>query len=242
MGDTELLAAAPCSDLPRKRTRFAIVGFALLLWLIPSIAYAVIFTLHGPFLRANPWMEFLIVDSTLLSGSALFLAWSRIPWLAAGVSWPQRSISWVPKIGALLAIQLIGSILLFAWNAPDTASSSLSLGERFLLIWVFVPISEEVFCRGWFQTAYLRAIGSGRGKSAVFASAAFFALMHVFVSTSPLRIAVTVIAAFLSGLIYARARQESASLLPGILMHSAFNFSGWLLAKPLWFLVSKLQR
>jgi membrane protease YdiL (CAAX protease family) len=154
---------------------------------------------------------------------------------------PTQPISWLLNLAILLGVQIAGSVVLFAVNAPDSSVSSLSFGQRLLWICALAPIAEEFFLRGWFQTAYMRAPARGKAISGMVASAAFFAWMHLFVSTSLVRMVVTVASAFLSGLVYAKVRQASRSLFPSILMHAAFNISGWLMARPLWILIAKIR-
>lgn len=234
-------ADASSFSAARKSNRVAIVGWASLLWLTSVLAYGVLTILDKPLVHNHAWAELLVVDGTWVLGSFLLLARDQISWQAAGLCLPAQPISWPLNIAILVGVQLVGSTILFALKAPDSFVSSLSLGQRLLWICALVPASEEFFMRGWFQTAYTRAIGPAKASSAVIVSAAFFAGMHLFASTSPLRTAVTVFAAFLSGFVYARVRQESGSLLPAIVMHSAFNASGWLMAMPLWHLVSKIR-
>ena len=234
-------AEVSSGSVARKSSRIVVVGWACLLWFTSVFAYGLVSELDKAFVRNHAWGELLVVDGTWVLGSFLLLARGRISWQAAGVCLPVQPVSWLFNIAALVGVQLIGSTILFALKAPDSFVSSLSLGQRLLWTCALVPASEELFMRGWFQTAYTRAIGPAKAASAVLVSAAFFAGMHLFASTSPLRTAVTVFAAFLSGFVYARVRQASGSLLPAIVMHSAFNASGWLMATPLWLLVSKIR-
>jgi membrane protease YdiL (CAAX protease family) len=229
------------SSLTRKSSRIAIVGWASLLWLTSVFAYGVLIILDKAFVHNHAWGELLVVNGTWVLGSFLLLARDQISWQAAGVCLPAQPISWPLNIAVLVGVQLVGSTILFALKAPDSFVSSLSPGQRLLWICALVPASEELFMRGWFQTAYARTIGPAKATSAVLVSAAFFAGMHLFASPSPMRTAVTVFAAFLSGLVYAQVRQASGSLLPAVVMHSAFNVSGWLMARPLWLLVSKIR-
>jgi membrane protease YdiL (CAAX protease family) len=140
-----------------------------------------------------------------------------------------------------VGLNIVASTVLFAAKAPDSMISSLSIGQKLLWLCIFAPLAEELFMRGWFQSTYLRVAGPAGATSAIVMSATLFAAMHVFVSTSWSRIIVTVVTAFLSELIYRRVRQASGSLLPAVVMHSVFNASGWLVAKPLWSLISRVH-
>ena len=241
MNEAELSSEIPSPMVDRKRSRRAVVGSAFLVWLTTVLATVILFLRGRSFLESHAWASLLIVDFTWVFGSFLLLARDKITLQEAGISVPRQSISWLLNLAILLGVQLTGSAVLFAINAPDSFVSSFSFGQRLLWICGLAPISEEFFLRGWFQTAYMRAPAQGKAISGIVASAAFFAWMHLFVSTSPVRMVVTVAAAFLSGLVYARVRQASGSLLPSILMHAAFNVSGWLMARPLWILIAKIR-
>jgi membrane protease YdiL (CAAX protease family) len=205
------------------------------------LATVILFLLSKSSFERHAWVQFLIVDVTFVFGSILLLTRDKITLQEAGCSTPTQPISWLLNLAILSGVQIAGSVALFAMNAPDSFISSLSFGHRLLWICGLAPIAEEFFLRGWFQTAYMRALARGKAISGIVASAAFFAWMHLFVSTSPVRMVVTVASAFLSGLVYAKVRQASRSLFPSILMHAAFNISGWLMARPLWILIAKIR-
>jgi membrane protease YdiL (CAAX protease family) len=217
------------------------VGSACLFWLAVIVAYAVLIVLDKPFVDKNAWTEPLVIDGAFLLGSALLLARDQISWKAAGVCLPLRPISWPLNIAFVIGVQLVSTAVLFFLKGPDTFLSSFTLVEKFLWLCVSAPISEEVFVRGWFQTAYTRATGTAKGTSPVIVSAVFFAGMHLLSSASLLRNVLTVFGAFLSGLVFAKVRRASGSLMPAIVMHSACNASGFLMAGPLWHLISKTR-
>jgi len=237
MSEHEARSAAEYSRHPNRGV-WRIVGWAFLVWFTAAFSAAIFAFLNKDF-DGHSWGTLLVLNSMLALGSGLLLVRDRITWKAAGICFPKRSISWPLSVAALVVVQLLGSSILFLLNAPDSFVSSLSIGQRLLWVCAVAPVTEEAFARGWFQGAYFRAVGSGRANSTLLASAAVFAGMHVLVSTSLLRTSVTVIAAFLSGIIYARVRQASGSLIPAVLMHSGFNLSGWIMAKPLWLLLSR---
>jgi membrane protease YdiL (CAAX protease family) len=241
MNEAEFFSETPLPTLGRKRSRRAVVRSAFLVWLTSVFATVILFLLSKSSFERHAWVQFLIVDVTFVFGSILLLTRDKITLQEAGCSTPTQPISWLLNLAILLGVQIAGSVVLFAMNAPDSSVSSLSFGQRLLWICGLAPIAEEFFLRGWFQTAYMRAPAEGKAVSGIVASAAFFALMHLFVGTSPVRIAVTFAGAFLSGLVYANVRQASGSLFPSILMHSAFNMSGWLMARPLWTVITKIR-
>jgi membrane protease YdiL (CAAX protease family) len=217
-----------------------IVIWSFLVWFTSVFSAAIFAFLHKDF-NGRSLGTLLVLDTMLAMGSGLLLRRNRISWKAAGICLPEGSISWAFNLSALVVVQLLGSSILFLLKAPDSYPSSLSIGQRLLWMCAAAPVTEEIFSRGWFQTAYFRAVGTGRTNSTVLASAAVFAGMHVFVSASLLRTSVTVIAAFLSGIVFARVRQASGSLVPAVLLHSCFNLSGWIAAKPLGLLLSRIR-
>lgn len=220
-------------------SRRGIIVRALLVWLASGIASAILLVTREAFVRSHRWLPSLVLVATLIASSLVLLLRDQISWNAAGICFPIYPTSWAFSLLAVLGIQVVGTIVLALLNAPDTFASSLSTPERIVWVCALIPLSEELFLRGWFQTAYLRA---SRPTSAVLASAAVFAAMHLFVSTSLSRTVPTVCAAFLSGVVYARVRQASGSIAPAVFMHAAFNASRWLIAKPVWLLVSRTLR
>ena len=241
MNEAAFSSEIPSPTLGRKRSRRAVVRSAFLVWLTSVFATVILFLLSKSSFESHAWAQLLVVDVTWVFGSILLLTRDKITLQEAGVSTPTQPISWPLNLAILLGVQIAGSAVLFAVNAPDSFVSSFSFGQRLLWICGLAPISEELFLRGWFQTAYMRAPAQGKALSGIVASAAFFAWMHLFVSTSTVRIAVTFAGAFLSGLVFANVRQASGSLFPSILMHAAFNISGWLMARPLWILIAKIR-
>ena len=233
-------SAADSSSRHANQGVWGIVIWAFLVWFTSAFSAAIFAFLNKDF-DGHSWRTLLILNSMLAIGSGWLLVRDRISWKAAGICFPEGSISWLFNLALLVVVQLLGTCTLFLLRAPDSFVSSLSIGQRLLWVCALAPVTEEVFARGWFQTAFFRAVGSGRANSTLLASAAVFAGTHLFVSTSLLRTSVTVIAAFLSGIIFARVRQASGSLLTAVLMHSGFNLSGWIMAKPLGLLLLRIR-
>ena len=93
----------------------------------------------------------------------------------------------------------------------------------------------EVLVRGYVQS-YLEplsvvAFGIGRLKVSlpVLLSALFFSLMHLLLfatDTHPVTIGVILVFTFLLGLVAARQRERTGSILPAITTHMSFNVGG----------------
>ena len=187
----------------------------------------------------HQWTKLLVFDSTLVIASILLVHRDNMPRKVAGICSSARPFPWFWNVTFLIGLNTVASILILAAKVPGTMLSSLSTGQTLLWVCVFAPLAEELFTRGWFQSSYLRAVGVAGPTSAILASATLFAAMHLFVSASLLRNAVTVVAAFLSALIYGRVREASSSLFPAVIMHSVFNAWGWLIVQPIWFFILK---
>jgi membrane protease YdiL (CAAX protease family) len=215
------------------------VGWALFVWFVADLATSLLALLAKDFVESHQWTELLVFDSTLVIASILLLHRDNMPRKVAGICSSAHPFPWFWNVTFLIGLNTVASVLLLAAKAPNTMLSSLSTGQNLVWVCVFAPLSEELFTRGWFQSSYLRAGGVAGPTSAILASATLFAAMHLFVSTSLLRNAVTVVAAFLSGLIYGRVRQASNSLFPVVIMHSVFNAWGWFIVQPIWFYVLK---
>jgi membrane protease YdiL (CAAX protease family) len=106
-----------------------------------------------------------------------------------------------------------------------------------VFVWVYASISEELLTRGLLQTLLS---GNSRGAAPaprrlsmpVLVSGLFFGSMHIGLvkSMGPAAVPVILLAVFL-GLIAARYRERTGSLLPAIIVHALFNIGGML---PLW--------
>ncbi len=128
-----------------------------------------------------------------------------------------------------------------AFAAPEGRGTG-ELGEltklqMVVFIWVYASISEELLTRGLLQTLLSGSSRSSapatRGLSMpVLVSGLFFGSMHLVLVKSMGAAAVPVIlmVVFL-GLIAARYRERTGSLLPAIIVHALFNIGGML---PLW--------
>jgi membrane protease YdiL (CAAX protease family) len=106
-----------------------------------------------------------------------------------------------------------------------------------VFVWIYASISEELLTRGLLQTllsgnARVGATAPRRLSMPVLVSGLFFGSMHIVLvkSMGPAAVPVILLAVFL-GLIAARYRERTGSLLPAIIVHALFNIGGML---PLW--------
>lgn len=114
------------------------------------------------------------------------LAWSQMGWPTSNGS---ASSDIVRGLGAAIAVMLpvtmvlliVGGIvgLLLCTEAPQVLPLSETFADGIFVVLaaaIFIPIGEEVFFRGFAQTAWTRDLGP---RSGLIAAAAFFALVHI---------------------------------------------------------------
>lgn len=126
--------------------------------------------------------------------------------------------------------------------APSGAQNTGGPGELTKLqivvfIWIYASICEELLTRGLLQTLLSGSPRAGseaprRLSMPVVVSALFFGAMHIVLveSMGPAAVPAILLAVFL-GLVAARYRERTGSLLPAIIVHGLFNIGGML---PLW--------
>jgi membrane protease YdiL (CAAX protease family) len=126
---------------------------------------------------------------------------------------------------------------LLSMLAPEMGGSPEVLGARselqvVLFVWIYASICEEVLTRGLLQTLVSRGraeIGQANFSMPVVLSGVFFGSMHLVLldSMGPAAIVPIVLATML-GLLAARYRQITGSLIPAVIVHVLFNIGGML--------------
>lgn len=144
-----------------------------------------------------------------------------------------RILAWVLPTAVLAIISAFASP---AGQGTDV-SGDLTKPQIIVFVWIYASICEEFLTRGLLQTLLA---GNSQGKipaphglsMPVLVSGLFFGCMHIVLvqSMGPSAIPVILLAVFL-GLIAARYREKTGSLLPAIITHALFNIGGTL---PLW--------
>jgi membrane protease YdiL (CAAX protease family) len=142
-----------------------------------------------------------------------------------------RILLWGLPTAALSLVALASSD-----GQPAGALNELAKPQLIIFIWIYASISEEVLTRGLLQT--LLSGGSGdrvqrrRLSTPVLVSGLFFGAMHLGLleSMGPEAVPVIIVVVFL-GLVAARYRERTGSLVPAIIIHALFNVGGML---PLW--------
>jgi membrane protease YdiL (CAAX protease family) len=148
-------------------------------------------------------------------------------------SFSPRILLWVLPT----AVLSIASAVVSPVSGPTGGFGELTKLQLVVFVWIYAGISEELLTRGLLQTLLARSAGRGsavpRGLSMpVVVSALFFGAMHIVLvgSMGAAAVPVILLAVFL-GLVAARYRERTGSLLPAIIVHGLFNIGGML---PLW--------
>ena len=106
-----------------------------------------------------------------------------------------------------------------------------------VFVWVYASICEELLTRGLLQMLLGGNSRDGAGaprklSMPVIVSALFFGAMHlVLVKSMGLAAVPVILLTVFLGLVAARYRERTGSLLPAIIVHALFNIGGTL---PLW--------
>lgn len=109
--------------------------------------------------------------------------------------------------------------------------------QTIIFVWGYASICEETLVRGLLQTllseaAKVGAVGRYRLSMPVLVSGLFFGSMHiVLVKQMGIAAVPVILLAVFLGLVAARYREKTGSLLPAIIVHALFNIGGTL---PSW--------
>ncbi len=144
-----------------------------------------------------------------------------------------RILMWVLPTAALSIVSAVVS----PGGQGTGGPSEFTKLQMVVFVWVYASISEEILTRGLLQTllsrnAKVAAAAPRRLSMPVLLSGLFFGSMHIGLvkSMGPAAVPVILLAVFL-GLVAARYREKTGSLLPAIIVHALFNIGGML---PLW--------
>ena len=143
-----------------------------------------------------------------------------------------RILLWVLPTAVLITIQAVASHGQGTGGPPGFTRYQL-----IVFVWVYASICEETLTRGLLQTLLSRGAKVGaavhhRLSMPVLVSGLFFGSMHlVLVPRMGLAAVPVILLATFLGLVAARYREKTGSLLPAIIIHVLFNIGGML---PLW--------
>jgi membrane protease YdiL (CAAX protease family) len=185
--------------------------------------------------KSNPWMPIPIVISvTLCMAMLLITIVGRRRFAQYGFKTPKGSDLWKAlSIGLLVGIlldvagELGGAGLTFMGQPP--------FAYVILLLWIGAPIQEEIIFRGLFQSYLALHIKSSitiwkwKLTLPTLVGAITFSLVHVAllsVEASLWGVLVSVVGAFILGIIAGYFRAETGSLIGPIIVHALFNITG----------------
>jgi len=184
--------------------------------------------------------------SSFITHSIMLVCSIGILWVATkgklalgGFTWGSYRFS--PRILAwVLPTATLSTLSVFLAPAEEAAkgpADDFTKLQVILFVWIYASICEEVLTRGLLQTLLsgggsLDSARPRRLSMPVVLSALFFGAMHIVLvrSMGPAAIPVIVLATFL-GLVAARYRERTGSLIPAVMVHMLFNIGGML---PLW--------
>ena len=175
-------------------------------------------------LARRPWLDHAVTKTVLVALAFALMAASRRPLADHGF----RRASDPRWLRSAMRGGLLGAVttaaLILAPTEGMTWIRDLGVGGIVLWIWLHSTVTEEVFVRGWFQSAI-------PGPRATLWSAALFGSMHLLIlrqGADWITVGIIVPATTLLGLLCAQDRERSGSLGPPIITHCAFNVGGFL--------------
>lgn len=180
---------------------------ALILFSIVSLAITLIFGI--------PAIPIIFMHTALFFIAAYFI-WEK-NWkttkqkLGLDGNWKERILYGLTGFVVLLVVGMLMSLVAQQFGTTDASKISGKLQDLPLYIiifsFVFAPISEELFFRGFLTT-----------KFGILVSSIVFAASHLMYGSY-----FEIIGAFVLGLVLAMAYKHSKSILPVIIMHALFN-------------------
>lgn len=182
-----------------------------------------------------PWAGQAVAQGLMVAFAFVAMAVSRRPLAAFGFRRPIPARGHFLLWGLALGAASSGVILALGLRGMRDRIAAYGLPGIVLWFWIISSITEEVFCRGWFQSL---AAGFGasdtdaeRSRTAVAWSAGLFGAMHLlllFHGIDVAAVAVIVLSVTALGYVCATARDRTGSLRPAIAAHMMFNIGGFL--------------
>jgi membrane protease YdiL (CAAX protease family) len=188
-----------------------------------------------PLLDSVPWLRHFIIKTVLVGLAFVAMAYEGRPLPEFGF---RRSLPWRRRL--LLAgfgLGALASVLVLV--TPARGMTAVLEGFGFvalvLSIWIYSSITEEIFTRGWYQSAVMPVgpvgeIGAATQNAVIASSAILFGSMHLsllWTGTDLWTVVIIVTLTTLLGWAAAAARHKSGSLIPAILVHVLFNIGGF---------------
>jgi len=154
------------------------------------------------------------------------LALVRGKWKEFGFVWP-RNVGWWRVLAPGLLTGALASLgaLVFHFDGMRAMMKGYSLPQMIAMIWFWSSLSEEIFCRGWFQS------GLPAGPSRIWWSAALFGSMHLSLFLAGVdtpSVLWIVLWTTVLGYLCAQVRESTGSWAPAFVRHAGFNIGGLL--------------
>jgi membrane protease YdiL (CAAX protease family) len=182
-----------------------------------------------PLRDAHPWLSQATLKPLLIVFSLGLMYAMRRPFADFGFRRATgKSKRWIAAGVALGAVSTM-LVLALGLEGMQKIMKGYTLPMIVLWVWIGSSVAEEIFVRGWFQSALtMRGVGQ---RPSVILSGLLFGSMHLSLlvaGVEPATVAVIVTATTLLGLVCAHVRATRDSLLPAILAHVGFNVGGML--------------
>jgi membrane protease YdiL (CAAX protease family) len=171
----------------------------------------------------NAAVPIILTISLLAASITLIIFLTRPTWVAADFGLAPCSSKHVLAALAVGAVSGMVVIVATRLSHPSTPfrMDAFSLWQIVLLFWVAASIQEELIFRGLLQSVVARVLCARSSfPLATILVALLFGAIH-----APMGL-VTVLLAFLLGLVTGYLRAQSRSLLPAIIVHAMFNIAG----------------
>lgn len=207
-----------------------------LVWGICIFAVATwIRILTTDYFRPYPaWVSQVVFQITLVGLGFLAFAKSRLSWDACGFR-KVPVLKFVVIYLLAMGLGVLTSMIMVLTPAKGlNMLAQYSLVTYVVFIWFFSSVAEEIFVRGWMQSA-IRPSVQGKccglaSDGAVLSSALLFGAMHLAIllrGVDGLTAVILIPATFLLGFLCAFVRQKSGSLFPAIIAHVLFNMGAF---------------
>jgi len=177
----------------------------------------------------DSWASTLALQGFMVLAAWISINRDSIPSSETGLKLPGFRHVPMGSVLGVIFLNMALNVVLLSGRFPPMPYSYRSFPVNLFWIGAFVPVAEEFFVRGWFQTASYRVLGETRKKQVIVLSAATFAVLHAgwILRGAPISTTLMVVlGTFLCGLFFARSRQQSGSIFPPIFLHAIYNLAG----------------
>jgi membrane protease YdiL (CAAX protease family) len=215
-------------------------GLAVLVFVAAAISPNVLTQLGADSLFGGArWVPYFFVKTNLIIASLFLIVFTGQNFDRSGFRRPVAEVPWGRLLFIGLGLGAVATILILSTPARGMPWLIRDLGFVGVVVWIWLysSLSEEIFARGWFQSALspwgetvIRVFGR-EVEVPVLASALLFGAMHLtlpFQGADAWTTAIIVLFTTSLGWVVADIRHRSGSLTPAVLVHVCFNVGGFL--------------